>query len=325
MRKKHLKKAKVVVVISSYNRGEKISETIASLLKQTYPVDRIVIVDDGSEIEKRIPRFDDKRVHLISLKKNVGVVWGRNLGLSKIDKEDYVLLIDDDISLEKNAVEDLLAAFQDRSAIVAAMPVVYFLNHKTKVWSSGSGVNLLSGQTLFDTKKFKSKYHEIEAATSVLLTKSEYIMKSGWYDPIYYFCYEDADFYYRLKEKNNGKIYSVRTASAYHDISEDLSLDRVAKRSYHIARGRVLFLSRHSPYFPWNLLSVFAFSLYYFYIGIKFGYPNAGYRYIIGFVDGLKLWLGGKSKIKNNIEFRYNLSISKMKKPDLLTSTKVRE
>lgn len=325
MYKKHLTNAQVVVVISSYNRGEKISETITSLLKQTHPVNRIIVIDDGSEIGKRIPKFNDTRIHVISLKKNVGVVWGRNLGLSKIEGSDYVLLIDDDISLEKNAIARLLLAFEDQKDIVAAMPVVYFLKHRTKVWSSGSGVNLLTGQTLFDTKKFASKNHEIEAATSVLLTKTEYIKKSGWYDPLYYFCYEDVDFYYRLKEKNSGKIYSVREASAYHDILENLSLDRVAKRSYHIGRGRVLFLSRHSSFFPLNLVSVLAFSVYYFYIGVKFGDPAAGLRYILGFLDGLTLWLGGKSNVNQTIDFKYDLSLSKMKKPAHLKSTKVRE
>ena len=46
MRKKYLKKQSIVAVISSYNRGEKIKQTIESLLNQTTPISKIIIIDD---------------------------------------------------------------------------------------------------------------------------------------------------------------------------------------------------------------------------------------------------------------------------------------
>lgn len=324
MRKKALISPKIYAVISSYNRGEAIRPTIESLLKQTHPLEKIILIDDGSEKGKQIPNIKNKKIERILLEKNVGVVWGRNLGLAMSSGADYVLLVDDDIVLALDAVQLLFEALVSRADAAATMPVVSFLSNKKKVWSAGSGVNLLTGQTMFFTESPANDVMEIPAATSVFLVSMDTVRNVGWYDPLYYFCYEDADFYYRLT--SGGKhIYCVKAAVAYHDIPQSLSLDRVSRRSYHIARGRVLFLYRHSAWFPLNLLFVFAFSFYYVYLGIKFKMFASGLRFWQGMVDALLLILQGKAQPSEQTMYRSNLAITEMLSPQRLKNVKVRQ
>lgn len=309
-----MKKLQVAAVLSSYNRGSKIKQTIQSLLTQTYPLAEIILIDDGSEKGKQIPKFSSKRITQVYLPKNVGVVWGRNLGLSKCSKYDYVLLIDDDIVLEKTCIEQLITAISLDENAIAVMPVVSFLSKKGTVWSAGSGVNLVTGQTLFYTKKPKNSLEPIPAATSVLLVSMSAIKKVGWQDSLFYFCYEDADFYYRIRTL--GEIFVVKAAHAYHDIPLNLSLDRVALRSYYIGRGRILFLYRHGKNFFLNFVCVSAFTLYYAYLGLKYGRIMTGLRYAQGVLDGLHLISQGKATLSPQVNFRKNLTIADLTSPD---------
>jgi GT2 family glycosyltransferase len=315
---------KIATVISSFNRGEPIRSTINSLLNQTLEIGKIIVVDNGSSEEKKVPKFENKKVEVKHIKENFGPVWGRNYGLSLVGSYDYVLILDDDIELEKEALKLLYKTFKDKGNCMASMPVLYFKGNKKRVWSSGSGVNLLTGQTMFFTDIPKYKYRKIPAATSVFLVDMKKLKKSGWYDPIYYFNYEDADFYYRLAKVNRGSLYCVRDADAYHDICENLSLERVAARSYLIARGRIIFLSRHSKYFPLNLPLVSAYALYYFYLGLKYSHYMAGIRFIQGMIDGLKVSLTKKTNDFGSVEFTNRLNLKKIGQPIYMRSVKVK-
>jgi len=90
----------VSVIIPAYNAGKYISETIKSVLKQTYSNIEIIIVDDGStdDTVEKVNKFNDK-VTLLT-QKNKGVSCARNNAVS-IAKGCWLAFIDaDDLWLE---------------------------------------------------------------------------------------------------------------------------------------------------------------------------------------------------------------------------------
>lgn len=313
---------KVAAVVTTFNRGKKIKLTVDSILKQSQKVSKLIVVDDGSTDSKHLENLKDNRLKIKHFKSNKGVVWARNYGISELLEYDYLLFVDDDIIIDENSVGEMCKAFEDPD-VVAVMPVVYFFSDKNKVWSAGSGVDCLTGKTIFYVDKPSSRFQSIEAATSIIMVKTSVILKHGWYDPTYYFCYEDADFYYRLRS-GGGKIVCASRAKGYHDIPLDLSLDRVAKRSYHIARGRVLFLSKFGTFFPINLLFVLGFSIYYQYLGIVHKDFLSGFRYLLGVYDGLALSLKSGKDVYTPKVVR-NISEEDMFSPPRLRSDKVRQ
>jgi len=86
------------ICISLYNKQKYISETINSLLKQSYKNFEIVIVNDGSTddsaaIVEKLQK-QDNRIKLIN-QENKGVSVARNVGVENA-KYDYVCLLDAD-------------------------------------------------------------------------------------------------------------------------------------------------------------------------------------------------------------------------------------
>ncbi len=313
-------KLKINAVVTAYNRGAKIQETVNSLIKQNIPLQKIIVVDNSTDEKKKVHLKDkSEKIEIVSLDKNLGPGWARNIGLTKSLNADFVVFLDDDITFEKDTVFSLLKAFEKNKDCVGAMPVVYFKEKKNKVWCAGGGVNLITGQTFFNTKRPNKEYSEVASAASVLMVKPNDVRKSGWYDPVYFFSYEDADFYFRLRIKIRGKIYVVKSAGACHDVPvlDTKSFFRLALRSYYIGRGRVIFLSRFGKNFVLNLFFIVSFSLYYFYLGMKLGFPLSGVRFIEGIIDGLKVVYRG-NKTSEETGVRTKIDIEKITRPAFL-------
>ena len=96
-------KPKISVIMSAYNTEKYIAEAIESILNQTLRDFELIIINDAStdntlDIIKKYTK-KDKRIKVISLKKNVGAAEARNMGL-KIANGKYIAIMDsDDISL----------------------------------------------------------------------------------------------------------------------------------------------------------------------------------------------------------------------------------
>jgi glycosyltransferase involved in cell wall biosynthesis len=89
--------AKIACVIPSYNHAKYILEAIESALRQTFPPDRLIIIDDGSSDEsvKRIRTINDPKIHLIE-QENQGAHAALNRGLALADKSDFIAILNSD-------------------------------------------------------------------------------------------------------------------------------------------------------------------------------------------------------------------------------------
>lgn len=93
------------IVIPAYNSEETISNTIKSILKQTYQDFQLIIVNDGSQdrTQEIIEQYTSDRIELINTT-NGGPGRARNIGISKsIGK--YLVLVDADDELERDNLE----------------------------------------------------------------------------------------------------------------------------------------------------------------------------------------------------------------------------
>lgn len=100
--KKSNNKSKISVLMAAYNSEKYVGAAIESILKQTYKNFEFIIVDDKStdttlEIIKNYAA-KDKRIKVVSLKKNLGPSLAANIGLRKIKGQYLVRMDADDIS-----------------------------------------------------------------------------------------------------------------------------------------------------------------------------------------------------------------------------------
>lgn len=106
--KNRIRTKSISIIIPVYNKQKYLQRCLTSVLNQTYQNLEIIIVNDGStdnslkickEYLKR-----DKRIKLISYRKNRGVSFARNQGL-KVATGDYIGFVDSDDEIAYNMYE----------------------------------------------------------------------------------------------------------------------------------------------------------------------------------------------------------------------------
>ena len=99
----------ISIITPTYNRADLISETIRSVLAQSYSDFEWIIVDDGSEDETEIivKGFNDLRIKYFILPHSARLPFIRNYGVKKA-KGDYIALMDSDDLWKNNFLSEWL-------------------------------------------------------------------------------------------------------------------------------------------------------------------------------------------------------------------------
>ena len=108
----------VAAVVVTYNRVDKLGRVLDSILAQTRPVDRLIVIDNAST--DSTPQLlavydDDPRVEVVRLDSNTGGAGGFSAGMERAYERgaDWVWIMDDDCYTEESALEKLLAGHSE--------------------------------------------------------------------------------------------------------------------------------------------------------------------------------------------------------------------
>ena len=110
-----MKEKVIIAVIVTYNRLELLKEAINSIRIQTYPIDKMIIVDnastDGTRIYLEKQLEYDHRLIYIRLNQNTGGAGGFHIGIEKAYTlgAEYVWIMDDDAKAKNDALHHLIA------------------------------------------------------------------------------------------------------------------------------------------------------------------------------------------------------------------------
>jgi teichuronic acid biosynthesis glycosyltransferase TuaG len=96
----------VSIITPSYNSAKFIKQCIESVIAQTYTNWEMLIVDDYSDDNSLqiLKKYNDKRIQLIELDKNVGASESRNVAIRKA-KGKYIAFLDSDDLWEPQKLE----------------------------------------------------------------------------------------------------------------------------------------------------------------------------------------------------------------------------
>lgn len=86
----------VSVIIPTYDRADRVTQAVSSVLAQTYTDFELIVVDDGSRDETpgALATFAD-RIHMIRHEKNLGVSAARNTGI-RASSGAFIAFLDSD-------------------------------------------------------------------------------------------------------------------------------------------------------------------------------------------------------------------------------------
>ena len=126
---------KVSIVTATYNSGKTLSDTLRSVILQTYPDIEYIIVDGGSTdntldtIRRYEPQFGE-RLKWVS-EKDRGIYDAMNKGLQMASGEIVGILNSDDYFTSTDVVAQLAACFANNNSIEAVYGDVHFIRNGT--------------------------------------------------------------------------------------------------------------------------------------------------------------------------------------------------
>lgn len=126
------------IIVPVYNAGEWVSETLDSLLRQTYENLEILCVDDGSSDNSRdiVRAYQEKddRIRLIE-KENGGVSSARNLGID-VARGAYIAFLDADDFVEPDAYRTMIERMEAEQSDISFCQF-------TRFWPNGKTLHIV--------------------------------------------------------------------------------------------------------------------------------------------------------------------------------------
>ena len=212
--------SKISVIIPVYNSEKYISETLDSLIKQTFTDWNAICVDDGStdsslKILKQYAK-KDKRIQILT-QKNLGVIVARNNAIKQSDSE-YIYTLDIDDVIAPDCLEKLYSAMIAGRGDVITCRVKFFGGRSEEMkLEKPNKLNMALNNCLVNAALFKKSDFE----------------KSGGYDEKYDKGLEDYDLWLNFVYKLNKKIYRVPEVLFFYRIKEKSESRNASSASEH--------------------------------------------------------------------------------------------
>ena len=250
MKKKELIPVSVIIPIK--NSATTVIKTLGSLIKQSYPIREIIVVDNVSndnscDIVKSFKKHTNVPVFLIERKINKGVGASYNLGVSKSISK-FVVFIHSDSSLPtNNELEKLVEPLLKNPNIVATFPTGILPKY---VWNDYNFWEkcLFARVVEKDDPGFNGKFDCVR--------KEIFNKVGGFNDDIYGedigIGGEDADLYLKLAKYgtvalSRAKVIHLHYLGKNYKLSDWVKNRKLLARTY----GRLLrYQARHLPLSP---------------------------------------------------------------------------
>lgn len=264
--------SKVFVSVINYN-GKKNTVECLNSLKNIETTDFslfVVVIDNNSresfDIDKNL--YQDLNLEIIKSEKNLGFSGGHNLGIKFAleNGADYVLVLNNDVILDKKLVINLLEVFNKNKDCGIATPKIYFAKghefHKERykkedrgkvIWYAGGVMdwkNLIGihkGVDEVDNGKYEVLGKTDFASGCCMMIKKEVFQTVGFFDEAYFLYYEDNDLSMRAKNKGYG-IYYQPKAILWHINAGSVGGAGSFLQDYYISRNRLLFGVKYAPF-----------------------------------------------------------------------------
>lgn len=230
-----LSNSKVTAVIPCYNDGLYIKQALESLLNQTLLPERIIIVDDGSNLEtkKILKTLSDPLVEII-FQENQGVAAARNNGITA-STTDYILTLDADDTFEPSFIEKAVAVVKANSKLGV---VNCFYKH--------FGFQADEKQIIRPLAKTPADFLVKNNGVASCLFRKKCWEDVGGYDPQFKLGYEDWDFWLAIIARGWG-FYTLKE-SLFNYRKKKKSRDIIAQGQYDTYLRTLLFKKHKSIY-----------------------------------------------------------------------------
>ncbi|RXT04468.1 glycosyltransferase family 2 protein [Ammoniphilus sp. CFH 90114] len=245
-------RANVGIVICNYNKKEYLVSCIESILELDYQDFEIYVVDNASTDgapELVTKRFDSK-INLLINSKNLGGAGGFNRGLEEAIKggHRYILLLDNDVRLDKRVLDVLLENMESDESIAVTGSAIYKMDSPNQLQEMGA---------MIDWEKFEVAplYKDVMSPCNLpeliecdyvpaccALVRTEAIFKVGLMDSSLFIHWDDIEWCYKFK-KSGFKVTACSNAKVWHKAG--IGFHDTTFPQYYLSRNKVNFFMRY--------------------------------------------------------------------------------
>lgn len=245
---------RVAIIVVNWNGAEQTAECLRSLLALNHArQSTIVVVDNGStDGSARRLRAGFPSVDVLALPANAGYAGGCNAGVRYLRQRgaEYVWLLNNDTSIEPDALDALLdAAARRRRAIFAPKILTRSADGAVSIWSAGGGLRRPSlARRLRGEGARPDAYGDAAevrwASGCSLFAASEVFDAAGLMDERYFMYLEDVDWCLTARRRGIPTVF-VPDARLWHGVSRSVRRLDPRIRRYYDCRNYFLLAFRH--------------------------------------------------------------------------------
>jgi GT2 family glycosyltransferase len=239
--------ARVAVVIPTWNRAALLAQALENLGRQTFPIDRVIVVDNGST-DDSAAQATRAGALVIRLAANAGFAAAVNRGVREAST-DWVCVLNNDVTLAPDWMGRLMAELQSSTAWFATGKL---LNSQTPERIDGAFDAVCRGACAWrcghgrpDSSVWNKPRNIQLAPFTAAIFRAGLFERVGFLDERFESYLEDVDFGLRCAEAGLTGLY-LPEAVAYHQGSATLGRwhpETVRK----IARNQLLLVAKHYP------------------------------------------------------------------------------
>jgi GT2 family glycosyltransferase len=232
----------VSIIVVTYNSEQYITKCLKSILNLKYHRKEIIVVDSSSTDStiKLVSKLSGK-LKMVESKQNLGYAGANNLGFSK-SRGKYILLLNPDTEIEKDALDHLVSALEGNDIASAAQPSVFLYIQRKLLNLTGKEVHFLGFDWIRDyRKKVLPPSGEISSISgSAVLLRASTLKRIGLFDPEYFMYYEDSDLSWRMRLAGKTMVY-VPSSTVYHDYKFHRGSNRATQEKFaYYERNRLI-------------------------------------------------------------------------------------
>lgn len=205
----------VTIGIINFNGESVLTDTLDAALAQDYPaIKEIIVIDDGST-DRSVAMIKEKFsvVRVIESGENQGPNPVRNRALLEA-KTDYVLLMDNDIVMEKNVIRLLVHALESVPASGLVSAQIRFREEPQKIQYNGVFIHYTAGAVM-NTEESDHPIQVGAVSGGTILVDREKAFQIGLFDESFFSGWEDGDFTFRMGLAGYPVLVMTR-AHVYH-------------------------------------------------------------------------------------------------------------
>jgi GT2 family glycosyltransferase len=260
---------KVAIVLLNWNGYDISKECLQSLAPITYSNREIIFVDNASA-DGSGPRIQSEFPHIIYAQndKNLGFARGCNVGvrLALERGADYVLLLNNDCTVEPGFLEPMIALAESDPKIGLVSGKIYLGKDRKALWYAGAHVSRLMGRVVVhnhltsDVGRY-DRTEEVHACTgAMMLIRRRVLLEVGLLPEEYFFGQEEWD--YSLTVRRAGyRLFYCPESVIFHRANG--SYDSKKPMYYYCGHRNKLIFQR--KFFPRPLFPLWS-AVYWMYV-----------------------------------------------------------